>query len=363
MALTGLSLAPDPTISTVPIAMIPVATMLTTVPAAHLMSRWGRRSGFLLGACIGAAGAAICAAAVLERAFYLLCVGALGLGAANGFATYYRFAAAEVVKPQQKSRAISYVMVGGIAAAIAGSHLAPRVKSLLPEHPYAGIFLCILGLQTVLIAALLLSSLPGAPPAENGVGEKRSLAELARHPHLAMAVLGAAASWGIMSLLMHATPLAMERHGHTFEDTTQVVMWHALGMYGPAFFTGHLVARFGEAKMMFAGAALIAVSALVNAGGTELRYFYVGLSLLGLGWNFLFVGSTSLLTGTYSAEEKARVQSANDFLIFAAMVLSALAAGSLEHLAGWEAVNEMALVTMVAVTACMVWLHRQGGRS
>ena len=183
----------------------------------------------------------------------------------------------------------------------------------------------------------------------------RSLRELARQPYLLIAVLGAVTSWGLMSLLMHATPLAMARFGHSFADTTQVIMWHALGMYGPSFVTGHLIARFGEVKMMVCGFILIGAAAGINLVGIDFTHFLCGLTALGLGWNFLFVSSTSLLTTTYTQGEGAKVQSANDFSIFAVMVLSALGAGPLEHHVGWDGLNLLALAILgMACVSCVL---------
>lgn len=357
MALTGRSLAPNPTVATIPLALVPVGTMLLTVPAAHLMGRYGRKPGFLIGAFVGVVGAGICTVAVLQAEFYLLCVGAFCTGAANGFATYYRFAATEVVPPELKSRAIAYVMGGGIASALLGSRLAPWSQTLVPNSEYAGAFLCICGLQAMMIVALQCVRLPQAKVMADGKKVVRPLLQIARETPLVISILGAVTAWMIMSLLMHATPLSMQRAHHSFGDTTQVIMCHALAMYGPAFFTGRLITRFGEWRMMLAGLAVTMAAALVNIGGADLVFYYVGLTLLGLGWNFLFIGSTSLLVESHTADEKAKVQSTNDTLIFASMILSTLSAGPLEHLVGWTRLNELALATMIAVTAVMIWLR------
>ena len=357
MALTGLSLAPIPTVATVPLALVPIGTMLLTVPAAHLMSRHGRKPGFVLGGSLGVVGAGICTVATLQAEFYLLCVGAFCTGAANGFSTYYRFAATEVVPPELKSRAISYVMGGGIASALLGSRLAPWSQTLVPDSKYAGAFLCICALQAMMIVAVQFARLPLVKVMADRKKAARSLLQIARQTPLVMSILGAVTSWMIMSLLMHATPLSMQRAHHSFSDTTQVIMCHALAMYGPAFFTGRLITRFGEWRVMLTGLGVTMAAAVVNIGGADLVFYYVGLTLLGLGWNFLFIGSTSLLVESHNAEEKAKVQSTNDSLIFASMILSSLSAGSLEHLVGWTVLNELALATMLAVTAVMLWLR------
>jgi len=339
-----------------PVALLMVATMVTTVPAAHLMRRWGRKPGFALGAGLGVIGAGVCTVALLQNHFMSLCLGAFILGGVNGFATYYRFAAAETAEDDTKrrSKAISLVMAGGIVGALLGSYLSTYFKDWIPGHPFAGSFICIGALQLLVLCSLSFLTLP-KPPASVTDSSGRSLRELGRQPYLLIAVIGAVSSWGLMSLLMHATPLAMARFDHSFADTTQVIMWHALGMYGPSFVTGHLIARFGEAKLMLSGFALIGAAAAINLVGTDYVHFLSGLTVLGLGWNFLFVSSTSLLTTTYNQGEEAKVQSANDFSIFAVMVLSAFGAGPLECHVGWEGLNILTLVILVgACISCLL---------
>ncbi len=356
MALASRHLGPPASLTTLPVALLMVATMVTTVPAAHLMRRWGRKPGFLLGAGIGVAGAGVCTVALLQSHFALLCMGAFILGGVNGFATYYRFAAAETAQDdaKRKSKAISLVMAGGIVGALLGSYLSTYFVDWIPDYPFAGSFICIGALQLLVLLTLSLVSLP-KPPESVSASSGRSLRELARQPYLLIAVLGAVTSWGLMSLLMHATPLAMARFGHSFADTTQVIMWHALGMYGPSFVTGHLIARFGEVKMMVCGFILIGAAAGINLVGIDFTHFLCGLTALGLGWNFLFVSSTSLLTTTYTQGEGAKVQSANDFSIFAVMVLSALGAGPLEHHVGWDGLNLLALAILgMACVSCVL---------
>ena len=313
MALPGQSLAPPPRVVTVPLALVPI--------------------------------------------------GAFATGAANGFSTYYRFAATEAVPPEWKSRAISYVMAGGIVSALLGSQLALWSQTLIGDHQYAGAFICIGTLQAAVIAILTIASFPQASPRQQETDAGgRSLILIDRQSPLVMSILGAVSSWMIMSLLMHATPLSMHRVDHTFSDTTQVIMCHALAMYAPAFFTGRLVSRFGEWPVMFGGLALTLAASVVNLGGADLVYYYVGLTLLGFGWNFLFIGSTSMLVASHTPSEKARVQSANDALIFASMIFSSFSAGSLEHLVGWQVLNKLALVVTGAVTVVMCLLRWKGPR-
>jgi MFS family permease len=355
MALIGRLLAPQPALITVPLALVSISTMLWTIPAARLMRRKGRAYGFTLGATVGLGGALLCAGAVFEGSFALLCLGAAGLGGLNGAATYHRFAAAEAAAPSFRSRALSLVLAGGVVAAFLGAFLATSSRSFFPQTPAAGAFVCIAVLLALYLLVMAFTSLP-ASQTENLAGEGRRLALLVRQPRLVAAVLGSALSWGVMSLLMNITPLSMERHHHAFADTALVIQWHVLGMYIPSFFTGHLVRLWGERRVVYAGLGLLFASVFVNLAGYELLHYTVGLTLLGLGWNLLFIGSTSLLTLSYRPEEKTRVQSLNDLLVFAAMVLATSSAGLLENHLGWHSLNLYTLPLLGVATIVLVFL-------
>ena len=346
---------------------MPVATTLMTIPAAQWMRRRGRRAGFLLGAMIGIVGATVAATAARLGVFELLCVGGFVIGAVNGFATYYRFAAAEVAAPADRSRAISLVMAGGVVAAVVGSTLATHTKDLWPEYPFVGSFACIIVLQALILTVMLNARLPAPEAITEASDGGRPLRQIAASPTFLLALLGAVASWGLMSLLMNATPLSMERHAHGFGDTAQVIQWHVLGMYVPSFFTGSLIGRVGERPVLFAGIALIAGAALLNLGGTGMSNYMAGLTVLGVGWNFLFISCTSLITGTYRGEaEKARVQSANDFLVYGTMIVSTFSAGPLEERLGWLQLNRAALVVAAVVAvglALLAWRERALART
>ena len=357
MALVGQRLAPDPALATLPLALAPVAMMLVTVPAARLMQRRGRKLGFALGSVLGVAGGLVGSLAVYRGDFVLLCAGGFGIGAVNGFATYYRFAAGEVVDEAFRSRAISLVMGGGVVAAVSGSNLATWSRGWFPEFLFAGSFLSIAVVHLLVLLVLVFAAFPAPSTAEQRAGG-RSLREIARQSSFALAVIGAVAAWGIMSLLMNATPLAMKRHLHSFADTTWVIQWHVLGMYVPSFFTGQLIQRFGEQRIMFAGIFLLGGSIAINSSGIELMHYAIGLALLGVGWNFLFVGSTSLLASAHRPEEKARVQSCNDFLIFALMVLTSFGAAPLEGSLGWGMLNRLTVPLLVGMGVAL-WVLRR----
>lgn len=360
MALCGSHLAPDPAVATLPLALAPVSTMLITVPAARLMQRHGRRAGFAVGAGLGIVGALVCSAAVVMSHFPTLCAGAMLLGSFNGFATYIRFAAGEAAPAEFRSRAISLVMAGGIAAAFIGANLAVQARGWFPSYPFAGPFVSVALLHVGLLTLLGFTRLP-KPQAADTRSSGRPLRQIARQPDFMLAVIGAFTSWGVMSLLMNATPLSMERHHHSFDDTAWVIQWHILGMYVPSFFTGHLIRWWGEHRIMSAGLLLLLGAALVNTGGTGLYQYWLGLTLLGVGWNFLFTGATTLLTQTYEPPEKARVQAFNDFAIFGIMVLSTFSSGPLENLVGWATLNRMAvpLVLLVGLGFALIHVRRR----
>ncbi|MEE2659030.1 MAG: MFS transporter [Candidatus Latescibacterota bacterium] len=363
LALAGRHLAVESALSTLPLALVPVGMTLTTIPAAQFMRRRGRRPGFVTAALLGVTGATTCAFAAGNGWFPLLCVGAFVIGTANGFATYYRFAAAEVSEPEFRSRAISLVMAGGVVAAVAGSTLATATVDFFPERPFTGSFACIGAAQALLLIVLVFVRLP-VPSEAASLERGRPLRQIVSNPTFLMAVLGALSSWGVMSLLMNVTPLSMDRQTHSFRDTASVIQWHVLGMYVPSFFTGHLIRWLGERTIMFAGVALLATAAWLNLAGTAVANYMAGLAVLGVGWNFLFISCTSILIGTYRGEgEKARVQSMNDFFIFVTMILTTFWAGPLEARVGWHELNRLVLGVVGAVALLMVALRVREGDS
>ena len=363
IALTGRYLAPDPSLATLPLALVPVAMTITMIPAAQMMRRLGRRAGFQLAAVLGVTGAVTCVVALWTEQFAGLCAGGFLIGSVNGFATYYRFAASEAAPEEYRSRAISLVMAGGVIAAFVGAAMATATKDLNPSAPFLGTFAAIAGIQALILVVVSFSRLPMPSDTEKQDGG-RPLRQLVGRPTFVLAVLGAVASWGLMSLLMNATPLSMDRHHHSFDDTAQVIQWHVLGMYVPSFFTGSLIRRVGERPILFLGIALIGLSTALNLLGIEVVYYMAGLAVLGVGWNFLFIASTTILTGTYAGEgEKAKVQSMNDFLIFSTMIVATFSAGVLENKIGWFGLNQAAAGVVVVVTvllAMLCWQERRG---
>ncbi len=351
-ALVGLGLSPRPAFATLPIALYFLAVMLTTIPASFLMQRIGRKLGFALGAFIGMVGSGLGALAIMGRSFALFCTGAALLGVFNGFGNYYRFAAAEASSDEYRSRAISYVMAGGVVAAFAGSNIANWTHNLLARAEFAGSYVALVGICGLAALISLLLDL-GKPTAEEFTDSGRQLSVIAGQPAFVVAALGAMVGYGIMILLMTATPLAMKVHSHSFDETAFVIQWHVLGMFTPSFATGHLIRRFGVLNIMFAGSLLAGLSVAMNMLGTELVNFWLALVALGVAWNFLFVGGTTLLTETYRPEERAKTQAMNDFLVFTVVTVASLSAGVLLSRFSWQAVN-LGVIPAVAVIVIAV---------
>jgi MFS family permease len=359
-ALVGQSLAPEG-LATLPLFLQFLAIMATALPASFLMKRIGRRAGFAVGAAFGASAGLLAAGAIVQGAFWLFCLASVGYGVFMGFGMYYRFAAADVAAPAFRPRAISYVLAGGVVAAVAGPELAKATDDLLGPALFAGCFLAVacLGLLTLLTLAFV--RIP--PPAEEErEGRQRPLAEIMRQPAFAVALGAAAIAQGAMVLVMTATPLAMAFCGLGFDRTAFVIQWHVLGMFAPSFATGHLIGRFGVLNVMAAGAGLILVCLAVAISGVDIAQFWAALLLLGVGWNFMFVGATSLLTTAYRPAEKAKVQAANDLIIFATAAFASLSSGALHHLIGWRAVNLSMIAPVVLALAAIVWLQRRQAR-
>ena len=360
--LIGQSLSPSAALITLPIAMQFVGLMLATIPASLIMQRIGRRNGFYLGNTLGIIGAVISAVALLYQSFFVFCVGTTLLGVGIGFGTLYRFAAVEACEPEQKNRAISMVMLGGVLAAVIGPALAVESRDWISSQEFVGSFVGLVGLY--ILALLLLSgvSIPQPAKVETDKGEQRPLFEIVLQPVFIVAVVAAMASYAVMNLLMTATPLAMARCGFSFPQTAWVIEWHVLGMFLPSFFTGRLIQRFGAVSMMLLGGLIMLLCILVNLNGQSEWHFWSALFLLGLGWNFMFISATSLVTGAYTHQERAKTQATNEFLVFGMVTLSALSSGWLEVSLGWETMNILMIPVVVwAMVVIAVFSKRMHG--
>ncbi|MCE9570755.1 MAG: MFS transporter [Rhodocyclales bacterium] len=361
--LLGLQLAPARWLATLPITTYVIGGMLATLPAAFFMKRYGRRSGFMLGGTLGMVGAAISALAVYLGSFWLLCFGTVFAGVYNAFGQQFRFAAADAAPPDWKSKAISLTLTGGIIGGVIGPEAAKHTRNLF-EVAYLGSYLALIGFAalSVLIASRLrIPPLTAAEQAARG----RPWLQIARQPVFIVAVMAAACGYGVMNLLMTATPLAMDICGLPFGDTAFILQWHVIGMFAPSFFTGGLIKRFGVLNILITGAALMFVCIAIALSGVTLMHFWWALVLLGIGWNFLFIGGTTLLTETYRAEEKAKVQGSNDFIVLGVQGLTSLSSGALITSEGWFRLNSLALpiVAMTALASALLWLHRRAARN
>jgi MFS family permease len=345
--LAGALIAPSPELATLPIAAMFLGTAATTIPASTWMARVGRRTGFVAGAGLGVLAGVLAALGLVVGSLWLLSVGTFLVGAYQAFAQFYRFAAGEVADEAFRPRAISLVLAGGVVAAILGP-LVGRWGGPLLQPAYAGSFL-LLSLVSVLAAGLLTGlRVPSPAPMAGHAG--RPLREIVRQPGYLVALFGAATGYGVMIMAMTATPLAMVHHQHHLADATAVIQMHVLGMFVPSFFTGSLIARFGVLRVMSSGVALLAGHVLISLTGTGFHAFAGALVLLGIGWNFLYIGGTTLLTTTYTPAEKGKAQATNDMAIFAVGLVGSLAAAPLLQWLGWQGLN-LVLLPWLAVAA------------
>ena len=336
-AILGALLAPDKSLATLPVAAMVVGTAIASLPAAMLMRRWGRRMGFLMGAGLGVAGSMLASYALWQQSFELFVLGHLLLGSYQGFANYYRFAAAEAVDPAHTTRAISWVVAGGVVAAFVGPQLGQWGRDWFISGSFVGSYLA----QAVLsvMALGLLSQVRLKPVAAVAAGTARSVWELLSQPLLLTSILGAAVGYSVMIMVMTATPLAMLGCGLPGQSVTPVIQWHVVGMFAPSFFTGNLIKRYGAPRIMQIGFALLLGHVAVALSGLEVLHFASALVLLGVGWNFAFVGGTALLTQTYRPAEQLKVQAINEFLVFGLVAVSTLSAGWLYDRYGWATLN------------------------
>ena len=357
--LAGLALAPVRGLATLPVTAYVVGAAASTMLASLHMKRVGRRRGLEFGTLWSIVGALICATAVWQQAFWLLCTGSLVLGVYNAYGQYYRFAAADVATPEYRPTAISLVLAGGLAGGILGPNLTRATLDAVGPH-FAGAYLTLIAFALVTLALLRFLQIP-APPAVERTASRRPLSEIATQPAFLIAVVSAAIGYGVMNFMMTSTPIAMQVCGHPFGDAAFVISSHVIAMFAPSFFTGTLIRRAGALPVMFTGALLNFAAIGVGLSGISVAHFWLALVFLGVGWNFLYIGGTSLLTTTYRPEERAKVQGANDQTIFIVMAVSSFTSGMTVKTAGWERINLVALplVALVALSIVAYGLHRR----
>lgn len=354
-ALAGYALADDKTLATLPITMYFLGSTLTTLPLSFLMKRLGRRAGFTVGAICAIVGSVLSAWAIYSYNFWLMCAGTFVLGGYFAAGQYYRFAAADAAPPDFKSKAISLVLAGGIIGGFLGPETSKLTKDLVTGHTYVGPYFTLIGFALLAIVVQRWLDIPPLSEVERKTAG-RPLAVIARQPAFVVAVLCGMVGYGVMNFLMTATPLAMVAWQHPFSEAAFVIQWHILGMFAPSFVTGSLIQRFGLLKIMLTGVALNVICVAIALSGVDVMNFWLALVLLGVGWNFMYVGATALLTESHAPAERAKVQGVNDFAIFLTMVVSSLSSGALFSAQGWQTMN-MATVPFLGVAAAgLIWL-------
>lgn len=354
--LVGLQLAPYGWMATLPVMGYVVGGALSTGLVARSQRRWGRQVSFQIGLAVALVCALWCAWAVHSGQFIGLCLGTMVAGYYSANGQLYRFAAAELAAPSFREKAVSLVLAGGLLGAVAGPYLANHTRNSL-EAPFVATYLALVGvalLSMVCMAAIRFEAITSAATSQAGPG--RPLAQLLRQPAFVVAILGSALGYGVMNLLMAATPLAMQVCGYAFDEAAFVLQWHVVGMFAPGFFTGHLIKRWGVLPVMGVGVLLNLLCVLVALSGQEVAQFTVALFLLGVGWNFLFTGSTTLALQAYRPEEKDRAQAAINFAVFATMALTSFASGALVTTQGWWWLNLGSLLPIALTGAALLWL-------
>jgi len=357
--LAGAVLAENVALATLPLSMMVLAAMFTAPVASHFMGYFGRRTGFLTGVIAGAVGGALSAWAVFIGSFELLLVGTACTGIYQGFQGFYRFAAADTASDAFKPKAISWVLAGGLVSAILGPEVVQMTSDSFAGVPFAGAYVAVVAISLVGGIGLLFLEIPAPARREKGAPSGRSLGEILRQPQAITAILCGMISYALMALVMTSTPLALIDYGFSSNQAADVVRWHALAMYAPSFVTGSLISRFGHLRVITTGLVLFGASGATALSGVELPQFYLALVALGLGWNFSFIGATSLLATAHTLDERAKVQGLNDFLVFGLVATASFSSGALLSLYGWATVQFAMAPGLLVAGAALCWLSVQ----
>ncbi|RZI95316.1 MAG: MFS transporter [Variovorax sp.] len=352
--LVGLALAPRGWMATLPVMGYVIGGALSTGLVARTQRRFGRRGSFQLGLAVALGSALLCAFAAFSQNFWLLCTATLVAGYYAANASLYRFAAAELAHPDWREKAVSLVMAGGLIGAVIGPNLAAVTRGLFAV-PFAGAYLALAAIALLAMALLRFIEFPPALTKQQAAGG-RPLGVIVRQPVFIVAALAGSLGYGVMNLLMAATPIAMQVCSLPFSDIALVLEWHVIGMFAPGFFTGHLIRRFGTLPVMAVGLALELGCIAVALTGVDLHQFLIALALLGVGWNFLFTGATTLSLTAYAPEEKDRAQGALNFCMFATLAVTSFASGVLVTTQGWRLLNLGSLLPVALTGAALLWL-------
>ena len=353
-AIVGTMLAPDKGLATLPISIFVLGMWMGTLPMGVLARRLGRRNALQIGTGCGVLTGLICCVAVLQGSFFLFNVGAVFSGFYASAHQSYRFAAADTASDEFRPKAISWVLFGGILAGVVGAQLVIATQNLWPPYLFAATYIGQSALALVAGGVLMFVNIPKPPP-RSVVGVGRPLSEIAREPRFIVAVACGVAAYSMMNLVMTSAPLAMVMCNHSITDATLGLQWHVLGMYAPSFITGALITRFGLERITGLGFALIIVAAGIGIAGISLWHFWIGLALLGVGWNFAFIGATTMVTHCHRPNERNKVQAFNDFLVFGSMAIGSFSSGQLLASFGWATVNEVVLPVVLAASALLLW--------
>lgn len=353
-AITGSLIAPTPSLATMPITLFVVGMASGTLPNGWIARRYGRTASFVFGASFGVLCGLVCAAAVMLASFPLYLAGTFCGGVYAAVAQSFRFAAADTASPAFRPKAISWVMAGGVAAGVLGPQVVTWTMDLWQPYLFAATYLAQALIALVAMGVLLLVRIP-RPMFDPAIGGGRPLGEIVRTPKFIVAAACGVVSYTLMNLVMTAAPLAMKLCGHAVSDSNLAIQWHVMAMYGPSFFTGSLIVRFGSARVVAAGLLLTALAAIVGIAGISVVHFWITLILLGVGWNFGFAGASAMVTETHAPQERNKVQAFNDFLIFGTMAFGSLMSGHLLTQFGWEIVNAVVFPPVLAGLGLLVW--------
>lgn len=352
--IVGTTLAPDKGFATLPISVVVLGMWAGTLPLGALARRLGRRSALQIGTACGVLTGLICCGAVLHGSFVLFNIGAVFGGFYAAAHQSYRFAAADTASEAFRPKAIAWVLFGGVLAGVVGAQLVIATQDLWPPYLFAATYIGQAALALISGGVLMLLNIPKPPP-RSAAGDGRPLSEIIRQPRFIVAVACGVASFSMMNLVMTSAPLAMVMCNHSVTDATLGLQWHVLGMYAPSFITGTLISRFGLERITGLGLALIIVAAGIGIAGISLWHFWIGLALLGVGWNFAFVGATTMVTACHRANERNKVQAFNDFLVFGSMAIGSFSSGQLLASFGWSTVNEVVFPVVLAAAALLAW--------